>query len=99
MKVYYKEKGKGKTTELIKTAVKDFLYMVVKDNERAHQVFRQAKEMGLDIPFPITFREFVNGRFYGSGVRGFAIDDVDMLVEYLARGRPVKAISLTKEKE
>ena len=87
-------RGTGKTEKLIELAAKDFSYIVVRNKMIARSVAKRAREMGVDIPFPLTYDEFIKGKFYGRGIRGFMIDDVDALLWYLARGVKVKALSL-----
>lgn len=72
-------RGKGKTTEAIKLASKGFHYIVCCDSRQAHSVHGQAREMGLDIPLPITFDTFSRGDFHAPGIKGFIIDDIDWL--------------------
>jgi hypothetical protein len=88
-------RNKGKTTELVKLAAEKWLYIVSIDRRSVENTAKIARELGLDIPFPITFEEFMQGRFHPSGIRGFLIDDVDMLLEYQARGVPIHAVTIT----
>ncbi len=88
------EKGTGKTEKLIELAAKDFCYIVVRSESVARQIAERARKKGIDIPFPLTYNEFIKGNFYGRGIRCFVIDDVDALLWHLARGVRVKAFSL-----
>lgn len=85
----------GKTTELIKLAAKDWLYIVCLNYHRARNTFEMARSMGLQIPFPVTFDEFRGGQFCGRGINGFLIDDLDEHIRYMARGVPVVAVTFT----
>jgi len=86
-------KGLTDKTELIEIAVEEGLYIVCKDRETERKIYERAIEMGISkLPNCLTFEEFVRGEFLGVLVKGFVIDDVDLLVEYLARGVPVKVI-------
>lgn len=85
----------GKTTELIKLAAKDWLYIVCINHARARYTFEMARSMGLKIPFPITFDDFRGGQFFGHGINGFLIDDLDEHIRYMARGVPVVAVTFT----
>jgi len=87
-------KGSGKTTELIKLAEKHFAYLVVRDRKTAYWVAEKAKQEGKDIPFPLTYDEFIRGRFYRGGIRCFIIDDAGTLLSYMARGVELKAFSI-----
>lgn len=98
MRIISRPRGGGKTTELIRISAENFSYIVVDSRRRAAAVFHQAKDMGLDIPFPITYDELINGDFYGKGIAAFLIDDIDQLVQRLARGVPVRAITITEAK-
>jgi hypothetical protein len=95
VKIYARPRQAGKTTELIRIAADDFLYVVCPDFRQAVHVAEMAEQAGLDIPFPVTWNEFASGRFYGKGISGFLIDNLDMCVQGMARGVPVRAVSLT----
>lgn len=97
MLIYARGRRMGKTTDLISVAAEGFLYVVVPDRRQAMLAAEMAESMDLDIPFPLTWDEFANGRFRGSGVNGFVIDNLDMCVQSMARGTPVRAVSLTTE--
>ena len=94
MKIIYKERNGGKTTELIKLSHETKHYIVCSKHDEAICLFNEAKEMGYDIPQPITYYEFVNGK-YGEFVGGFLIDNVECLLEYISKV-PITAITLTK---
>ena len=94
MEIIYKERGKGKTTDLIKLSAEKGYYIVCKGRDESQRIASQAIEMGLSIPLPITFNEFLCSD-YGYCVKGFLIDNADILLSHLGRGR-VKAATLTK---
>jgi len=99
MRILYSKRGTGKTREAISIASKTSSHIVCEGKKRASEVFSMAKEMGMDIPFPLTYDEFVEGRFYGMSVKSFVIEDVDLLIQRFARGIPVKLITITREGE
>ena len=79
----------GKTLHLIKRAHEERLYILVRDQDTAHDLFKQAKEMKLDIPFPITVNEYLrSGRLNGTFARrdGILIDNIDDIFQYLFGG-------------
>lgn len=84
----------GKTTELIKRSSKEWLYIVVANNEQAYNVARMAEHMNLDIPYPITFGELPIKP--GSRIKGVLIDEVEQLLMNIL-GRPVIAMSTSCE--
>ena len=98
MRVIYKKRASGKTTELIKLSVdaKDSYYIVCRSHKEARRICEQAKEMGLHIPFPLTYAEFLGKKYYTRGIKGFLIDDVDALLSYMS-SVPIYAIIITNE--
>ena len=94
MKVYARPRQGGKTTELIRLAAEEFLYVDSPDQAQVRYVARTARDMGLDIPFPLTWQEFTSGRYEGKGINGFVIDNLDMCIQQMTTV-PVRAVSLT----
>lgn len=97
MQFMIRGRQEGKTTEAIRLAAADFLYIVCADLDRVQHVQRMAQEMGLSIPFPLTFDEFVGARFYGRGITGFVIEDAETLLQRLAGVTPVRLVTATGE--
>lgn len=93
MKIICKDRQGGKTTEIIKIAAEGFFYIVCIDHREALRVAEQAKNMKLDIPFPITFDDFIKGKYYRPGIKGFVVDNADILIQQIARGVSVEAVS------
>ena len=93
MEVIYRSRGRGKTTDLIKIAAEGFYYMVCANMKRVQWTANLARELGLDIPFPVTFDEFIRKEYYGKGIKGFVIDDADQLLQYMS-SVPVFAVAL-----
>lgn len=94
MQVIVGERQSGRTTNLIKQAAEGWLYIVTLDCQRRRFVADHARKLGLDIPFPITFQDFLHGRFHRPGIRGFLIDDADTMLQHLAKGVPVVAVTM-----
>jgi len=89
-------KGKGKTTELIKQSAESGDYIICHSLNECSRIQFKAGEMGLNIPFPASYDEFINGNYYSKGIRGFLIDNVDMLLQHMTNV-PVNAITITKD--
>lgn len=92
------ERCSGKTTRLIERSAKEGIYILVPTKDIARCIADQAKEMGLDIPFPVTVGEYLNcGRHDWSNIRekGLLIDELDLVLERLLRGIPVHEVTLT----
>lgn len=69
----------GKTIKLIKLFVKTGDYIVILDMNTCQQMFELARKMKLTIPYPITFDEFLNKKYYAKGIKGFLIDTLGRL--------------------
>lgn len=96
MKIIYKDRGEGKTTDLIKLSFERGGYIVCKNIDEASNILFMANELGYNIPLPITYNEFINKR-HGI-IKEFYIDNVENLLSYLTKS-PIHAITLSKDKE
>ena len=74
----------GKTYQLITISAERGAYIVCRDIDAVDRIVQRAEGRKLDIPYPITFEEFANKRYYGKGIREMLIDDIDQLLIYLA---------------
>jgi hypothetical protein len=99
MRIIHKKRQTGKTTELIKEAAKKDLYMVCMNKDTVNRVVEEAVRMDLHINYPLTFSEFFNHRFNGRGIKGFLIDDADMLIKEMSKGVPIEAIVINRIKD
>lgn len=97
MKVIHKERGTGKTAELIEIASREGGYIVCHCHDEAYRISKVAEESGKPILFPLTYDEYLSGAFYSKNIKAFYIDNVELLLARIARGVPVKAISINKE--
>lgn len=95
MKKIILPKGQGKTIELIKMSADNKWYIVCHSIYECSRIHCTAMEMNLKIPFPITYDEFINGKYYGKGIRGFLVDNVDLLVQHIAGVTPIIALTIT----
>lgn len=59
-KLIFGDRGSGKTTELIEESAKTGAYIVVPTRIRARNVFRSAKELGLNIPYPLIIVDVIH---------------------------------------
>jgi hypothetical protein len=87
------QKGYGKTTQLIKKSAKSGDYIVCHRLPEANRIQYEAQQMGLDIPLPITYAEFVEKRYSGRNISGFLIDNLEMFLQYLSNV-PVNAVTM-----
>lgn len=91
-KIIIKPRQTGRTTELIKMAAENNLYIVTTDRQRALYIDKMARELGLNIPFPITLRELPIYP-YSSFIKEVLIDDADHVLEQCV-GVKIKAITM-----
>lgn len=98
-------RGQGKTTRLIQIAAAareagQNTYIVSLHNERARYVAQLARQMGLSIPFPLTYLE-AQMTAPGLGVEALCLDDVDDFLRQQMREwvptRPILAAALTHQ--
>lgn len=75
-------RGSGRTTELIKEASKYNYALIVCHNENAvRYTFQMARDMGANIPYPITFDDFIKRHYYGRSVQAFLFDNIDISLQ------------------
>lgn len=83
----------GKTTELIQRAHKEQLYILCASTDMAMFIARQANEMGLNIPHPITVDEL---RSSNTNVKDVLVDEVEKVLQQLI-GKRVAGMSTSYE--
>lgn len=96
MRVITLPNGAGKTTELIKISQETGAYIVCHSMDEASRIRSAAIDMGVNVPFPLTYDEFIQHRYHIQGVRAVLVDNIDMLVRYISRV-PVGAITITTD--
>jgi hypothetical protein len=96
MEKIIKERNSGKTTELIKISAQTKNYIICHDHREANRIQDMAHKMGLNIPLPITYREFVGKSYYAKGIKGFLIDNIEMFCQSLTTV-PINAITLNPD--
>ena len=94
MEVIMGGRGSGKTKKLIQLSSSSWKYIVCKDEKEIERITDFAREMGLRIPFPITYRDFLEKKYYGRGIKGFLIDNADMLIQNLSPVVPIDVITI-----
>lgn len=83
----------GKTTELIKQSSKEHLYIVCADRNRLNVITQMAREMKLDIPFPITVDELP---LRSPHIKEVLVDDVEAVLYQLIR-KPIATMSTSRK--
>lgn len=99
-KIYASGRGTGKTTALIEECSKyNHALIVVPNKARALNVAKMAREMMLDIPFPITFSELLYGYYHGKPEDAFLFDDLIECLSLITGGVPIAAVALRDERK
>ena len=98
MKIIRGKRQSGKTAEIIEQCAKDkYSLIVVPNSGLCDSVFLQSKAMGCDIPKPITFNDFIRGRFYAPSVKKFYFDELAMCLKRFTKGVPIEAVNLISD--
>lgn len=80
----------GKTSKLIRISAAEGRYIVVPTEGMKRSVARQAREMGLNIPYPVCSAELpFHVRFHSSVL----VDEAQMLLETII-GAPISAMTV-----
>lgn len=69
------EKGTGKTKEMLKLSEKTGCYIITFSRQRAEELFKTARELGYNIPFPGVLSNLVDLR----SLKDVIVDDADMI--------------------
>lgn len=73
----------GKTRRMIQMAAEKHAYIVCPNRRQVLHIADAAEAMGVQIPFPMTWSEFTRHEYYGPGVRGFVIDNLDQCIQQM----------------
>jgi hypothetical protein len=95
MDIVIRPRQGGKTTEALILAARHGAHIVVPYWEDARRIADLARERQIDIPQPITWCDFIKGRFHGGGVKAFVIDDLDRCLQYAAGTVEVVGATMT----
>lgn len=98
MDIYVGARCSGKTATLIKKSADTGAYILVATKCQAIAVYRQAKEMGYNIPFPVTVSEITTRRKYFDvsymKKRGLLIDELQSVLDVAFCGIPIHGATL-----
>jgi ABC-type Mn2+/Zn2+ transport system ATPase subunit len=70
----------GKTTKMIRLAAERGGYIVCRGHSEAHRIATIARELGVDINFPISYDDFIKRRYRGCNIKEFYIDDIEAML-------------------
>lgn len=94
MRVVVAGRGEGKTDNMIVAAAYHKSYIVCPNHADAQRIWQRSQELKENIKYPISWREFINGRYYAKGVDNFIIDDLDRCIQSMTNVE-IKVVSLT----
>jgi len=100
MRLIVGNKASGKTTKAIETSAREWKYIVVKDFSEAQSIAQKAKEMKLDIPYPITIDELLCYRLNRTSMKinGIIVDNaLDILQKII--NVPITLATINMESE
>ena len=89
----------GKTTQIIKDCAKSGGYIVCPDRKECARIASHAKNiLKLNINFPITFDDLLEGRFHPNSIKSFHIDNLDVFTKFMlfkmSKGVPIETASI-----
>ena len=100
MKIILRGRRQGKTTEIIKMCHEENGYIACRNMEEVKRVADYAKKLGIDINFPITFRELREGLRGAYPGRRIFIDEVEaFLNSFVCPSHSIAAVTLTSPEE
>jgi hypothetical protein len=86
-------RGCGKTTEMIKIAHEEDLYIVCGSKQRVKHIADLAREMELNIRFPVSVSELPLKSNY---IKRVLVDDIEDVLSYFL-GKPIHTASTSLE--
>lgn len=95
MKRIIKERGAGKTYDLVKLSAEKQIPILCMGN---YDVLDVAKELNVKIPEPISIWEYKRGFHKGRRIDDILVDEADFILQELLN-IPIYALTITKPKE
>ena len=87
-------KGAGKTTKLIQMSHDTWTYILVANEKRQKYLATFAKELGINIPYPVTLENYMGAGFRNSSIKKILIDDADDVLRTLFGNLEIVAITM-----
>jgi len=90
----------GKTTDIIKMAVKDDAHIAVHNHEAIRDLINFAHELGYDILKPVTYHDLLHKEtFMGVKNKKVIIDNLEWFARSVVRGSNAEIIAITMGEE
>lgn len=100
MRLIAGNRASGKTTKAIETSAREWKYIIVKDFSETRSIVQKAKEMKLDIPYPITIDELLGYNLNRTSMKadGIIVDNaLDVLQKII--NAPITLATIKAERE
>ncbi len=97
MKIINSGPQTGKTTKLIRLAEKNNGYIVCRTRQESARIMKHAKALDVSIHHPMSYQEFINKHFLGKDDKKIYIDELESLLNYIAPGLEIGAITMDGE--
>ena len=100
MKLIVGNRASGKTTKAIEKSAREWKYIIVKDFAELRNIVQKAKEMNLDIPYPLTIDELLNYNLKQTSmnVDGIIIDNALEVLQKIVNV-PITLATINVERE
>jgi len=86
-----------RTIQLIKDASNCNGYIVCQSVKDCHRLMEEANKLNVYINFPLTYDEYINGKFYGKNINCFYVDNIEKIVTKFSNGVPVNGMTFNNE--
>ena len=97
-KLIIASRGTGKTELLINECSKHKYAIIVCPNARmCDYTYKMAADMGIKIPKPITFNDFVKGNFDSAHIDNFFFDELQLSLSNMSGGVPIDTVVIGSE--
>lgn len=88
MKIILKERGQGKTTQLIQESASQLeqgknAIILCHSEPSVLYIKERAKDLNCQIPEPMTYANYVNGNYRGLHIDSILIDNLDMFFKFI----------------
>ena len=95
MEILLGTRGCGKTRDLVYLAAKGGFHIVVFFKKDCDRVYEMARYFDLQIPYPITYEEYLSKKnIRGKSIKGFLFDEPLLFLESKAGNSSVKGAAI-----
>lgn len=98
MKIIYKPRGKGKTTQLLYSSDTTRIPILVATESQKGYLISEAQRLELNIPQPLSVTDIINGKQRGSRGESCYVDNAEIVLSSLISMK-VAALTLSDEEE